>query len=98
MKDNIKFFLIKLFAITMAVIVVVNVSYNLILAERMEKIDRILDVFNHKEKTYLKDKIHNELNKGLQKTEIINREDKLIILKVYKKIKKEFETLDKNAK
>jgi hypothetical protein len=36
----------------------------------------------------------SELNKNLQKKNMIDKEDKIILFKVYKKIKKEFGELD----
>jgi len=96
-KDNIKLFFIKVAVITIAIIIIINVSYNLILAERLEKIDHVLSILKTQERSLLKDKIYKEINKGLEKEEMIDKEDKLIILKVYHKIKKEFELLNKNG-
>lgn len=93
-KNSLKLFFIKLSAITFAIIIIINVSYNLIIAERMEKIDNVLNILDRKNKIYIKDKIYKEINKGLEKEEMLNQEDKIIILKVYKKLKKEFDSLN----
>jgi hypothetical protein len=92
--NNLKSFLIKLISISFAVIIIINVVFNLILGDRIEKIDKILSIFEMKERKVLKDKFMGELNKNLQKKDMIDKEDKIILLKVYKKIKKEFGELD----
>ena len=38
---NLKTFFIKLFSIVIAIIITINILYNLILSERLEKIDKI---------------------------------------------------------
>ena len=94
MSDNqnltdIKKFIIKLVAITFAIIIIINVTYNLIFADKMENINKIL-LLNKKENIEsVKDKIRSELEQGLQKDQIINDEDKLLIYKFYLKIKNE---------
>ena len=98
MKDKkLKNFIIKLILITFAVIIVLNVTYNLFLAERFEKIDKILSIVDIENKSQFKDKIYKELNKGLEKKDFIDKEDKILIYKIYKKIKKEFQSLELNS-
>ena len=92
--NNLKSFLIKLISISFAVIIIINVVFNLILGDRIEKVDKILSIFEMKERKDLKDKFMSELNKNLEKKDMIDKEDKIILLKVYKKIKKEFGELD----
>ena len=89
-KNNIKIFIIKLISITIAIIIVLNVFYNIFLAERLKNIDKILFMTNEENKTYIRDKIRNEIKRSLEKDEIINDDDKLLIYKLYKKIKEEF--------
>ena len=67
---------------------IINLLFNLILSERLEKIDKIFSL----DKT----KIRSELSKGLNKEDMIATEDKIILYKLYLKIKKEFEELDKS--
>ena len=43
-----------------------------------------------------KKKIRSELNKGLEKEHIFSEEDRILIYKVYKKIKKELSELETN--
>ena len=44
----------------------------------------------------LKDKIRSEINNGLKKDQILHNEDKELLLKLYKKLKKEFEDFETN--
>lgn len=91
---NLKVFFIKLISITVAGIILINVAFNLILAERLEKIDKIFSLTETLERKSLKDKLILEIQKGLEKKEMLNKEDKIIILKLYNKIKSEFKDLE----
>ena len=93
MNDKIKYFLIKLVSITLAIIIVINVFYNLFLSERLENIDKVLSLSKRENRIYLKDKIRNEINRSLKKDKILNDDDKLLLYKFYMKIKKEFSEL-----
>ena len=44
----------------------------------------------------IKDKIRKELTKGLNKENTISEEDKVLLYKLYLKLKKEFQDLDKD--
>ena len=93
-KSDIKKFLIKLVAITFAIIIIINVTYNLIFADKLESINKIL-MLNNKENIELaKDKIRLEIKKGLSKDKILNEEDKILIYKMYLKIKEEFKGIE----
>ena len=61
----------------------------------MEKIDKVLSLDKSKTRSEFKQKIRNELSKGLNKENMIAEEDKILLYKLYLKIKKEFENLDK---
>ena len=94
-KTNLKGFFIKLTAITFAIIVVINVTYNLIFAEKLENINKLL-LLNKKENIELvKDKIRLEIRRSLLKEKIINEEDKVLFYKFYLKIKNEFQEVEK---
>ena len=95
-QKNLKVFFIKLISISIVIIIVVNLIFNLIFAERLEKIDKIL-LFNQTEfRNELKEKIRSELNDGLKKKNSISEEDKILLYKLYIKLKKEFQGLDKS--
>ena len=95
-QKNLKIFFIKLISISIAIIIVINLIFNLIFSERLEKIDKILlfnqDKFRHE----IREKIRKELNDGLKKGHSIVEKDKILLYKIYQKLKKEFEDLDKN--
>ena len=93
-KSEIKKFLIKLAAITFAIIIIINVTYNLIFAEKLENINKLLMLNNKESIDNVKDKIRLEIEKGLNKDNIINEEDKVLLYKLYFKIKKEFKEVE----
>ena len=96
MKENLRPFFIKLFAISIAVIIIINLIFNILLGERLEKIDKIISLGDSSTRNDVKLKIRSELNKGLDKENIFSKEDKVLIYKIYKKIQKEFEDLEIN--
>ena len=93
-QNNFKIFIFKLVSITFAVILIINVVYNLFLADKMEALDSLLSLDKSKFRSELKDKIRNEIRDGLEKENILNNEDKILLLKLYNKIKNEFKDLD----
>ena len=93
---NLKFFFIKLISISIAFVIVINLLFNLIFRERLEKIDKIFLLNESLHRNEMKEKIRNELRDGLNKENMIAEEDKILLYKIYLKIKKEFENLDKS--
>ena len=83
-----KSFFVKLVSISIAIVIVINLIFNLIFSERLEKMDKIFSLDRNK--------IRSELSKGLNKENMIAEEDKIILYKLYLKIKREFEDLNKN--
>ena len=94
-QSNLKIFFIKLIAITFAIIVVINVTYNLIFAEKLENINKLLSLSDKENIELVKDKIRLEIEKGLRKDKIMNEEDKVLFYKFYLKIKNEFQEIEK---
>ena len=95
-KKNLKIFFIKLISISIVVVIVINLIFNLIFAERLEKIDKVLFLDNSHARNEMKDKIRKELNDGLNKEFLISEEDKILLYKLYIKLKNEFTNLDKD--
>ena len=91
---NLKVFFIKLISITISIIIIINVVFNLLLADKFEKIDNLLSLDKSKFRNDLRDKIRNEIRNGLEKDNILNQEDKILLFKLYKKIKKEFADIE----
>ena len=94
-KTDLKRFFIKLAAVTFAIIVVINVTYNLIFAEKLESINKLLSLNNKENIELIKDKIRLEMKRSLLKEKIINEEDKVLFYKFYLKIKNEFQEVEK---
>ena len=93
-QNNLKSFFIKLISITFAIILVINVVYNLFLADKMEALNKLISLDKSKFRTELRDKVRNEIRDGLEKEKILNEEDKVLLYKLYIKIKNEFKDLD----
>ena len=95
-QKNLKIFFIKLISISILILIMINLIFNLFFAERMENIDKIL-LLNKKEFRYeIREKIREELNSGLSKENLIYEEDKILLYKLYHKLKKEFQDIDKS--
>ena len=94
-QNNLKIFFIKLIAITFSIIVVINATYNLILADKLENFNKILQLNKKENIESIKNKIRLEIQSGLEKDNLLNEQDKILIYKFYKKIKKEFDEIEK---
>ena len=95
-QKTLKIFFIKLISILIAVVIAINLIFNLIFAERLKKIDKILLLNKSAFREEMKMKIRKELNKGLNKKNLIAEEDKILLYKFYLKLRKEFQDLDKS--
>ena len=95
-QKSLKSFFIKLISVSIASVIVINLIFNIIFAERLEKIDKILLLNNNQFRYEIKEKIKNELTDSLNKENILYEEDKILLYKIYLKLKKEFEALDKS--
>jgi len=93
-KYNLKIFFIKLISITFAIIVIINVIFNLIFADKLEKLNQILSLDKSKFRNELKEKVRNEIRDGLNKDKILNEEDKILLYKLYKKLESEFKEIE----
>ena len=89
-----KHFFIKLISITFAIIIVLNVVYNLVFSDHLDGIKNLLSLSDNEVRRDLREKLREEAKTALEKENIINQEDKVILYKLYNKIKKEFETVN----
>ena len=71
-KADLKRFFIKLIAITISIIVIINITYNLIFAEKFENINKLLSINDKENIEQMRDKIRFELREGLAKDKIFN--------------------------
>ena len=95
-KADLKRFFIKLIAVTISIIVIINITYNLIFAEKFEIINKLLSIDNKENIEQMKDKIRFELREGLAKDKIFNEEDKKLLYEFYLKVKNEFKEIETN--
>ena len=87
-ESNLKIFFIKLVSITFAVIVIINVFYNIFLADKLEILNKISNL-DKSTAEVLKDKIRSELKSGIEKDKILSDEDAVLIKKFIEKISSE---------
>ena len=88
-----KQFYIKLISITLAVIVILNVFYNLFFAENINKISSILSLSETSNRMELRDKFREELKQVLEKENVLAEEDRKILYQLKIKIQNEFKTV-----
>ena len=94
--NNLKKFFIKLISVTLAIIVAFNIIFNLIFADKLDNLSRVLSLNEKENLDQVKDKLRLEMKKALDKDHILNQEDKILLYKFYIKIKNEFEEIEKN--
>ena len=95
-KSNLKFFFIKLFSISIAIILIINFLFNVIISDRLEGIDKILSISERDARFEIRNQIREEIEKSLSKENLISEQDKILLFKLYLKIKEEFKNLDKS--
>lgn len=88
-KNNLKQFLIKLCAVSLAAIIVISIVFNLFLADKFQAINQILQINNKETIESVKDKLRAEIQSGLDKDRILNENDAKLLSDFYKKIKRE---------
>ena len=90
-KANLKIFFVKLVAISLAIIIIINVTYNLIFADKLDVLNKLLTLNEKENIEKVKDKIKLEIEKGLSKEKILKKEDAKLLKKFYIKVKKELD-------
>ena len=88
-KNNLKQFLIKLAAVSLAMIIVISVIFNLFLADKFQAINKILQINNQQTIESIRDKVRIEIQSGLEKERILNKNDAKLLSDFYLKIKEE---------
>jgi len=95
-KKTLKIFFVKLLAISIASVIVINLVFNLLFAERLEKVDNLLNLERNNDRKEFVKKIRDEIKDSLKKENLIYEEDKILLYKLYLKLKKEFESIDQS--
>lgn len=93
-KEGLKFFFVKLISISIAIVFLFDLTFDLYFAERLDKIDKILLLNNNEFQHEIKQKIRREIKRGLNKDNLISDEDKILLYKLYQKLEKEFQDID----
>lgn len=87
-ESNLKIFFIKLIAITFSIIVVINVFYNIFIADKLDVLNKLSNL-DKNTANIIKDKVRSELKSGLEKDRILSDEDVILIKKFIEKISSE---------
>tara|TARA_B100002052_G_C15600020_1_gene470531 strand:- start:246 stop:527 length:282 start_codon:yes stop_codon:yes gene_type:complete len=87
-RSNLKVFFVKLISITFAIIIIINVIYNIFLADKMEMINK-LSSLDKEAAEVIKNKIRDEIKSGLEKDRILSQEDANLLKKFINKISSE---------
>ena len=87
-ESNLKIFFIKLIAITFAIIIIINVFYNVFLADKLEILNKISNLDKNTAEM-IKDKVRSEIKSVLEKDRILSNEDSILIKKFIEKITSE---------
>ena len=92
--QNLKIFFIKLVSISLAIVFVINILFNLIVADKFKSFGLLLSIDELETRRELGNKIRDDIEQVLKKEHIIKKEDKLLIYKLYQKIKSEFKDIE----
>ena len=90
-KANLKIFFVKLVAISLAIIIIISMTYNLIFADKLDMINKLLTLNEKENIEKVKDKIRLEIEKGLSKEKILKEKDAKLLKNFYTKVKKELD-------
>ena len=90
---NLKIFFIKLVSILVATIITINVLFNLIISDKMKPFDILFSLTELENRRDYGNKLRDNLNELLKKDDIIKAEDKILLYKLYQKLKSEFEEI-----
>ena len=91
---NLKIFFIKLISISLAIVFVINILFNLIVADKFKSFGLLLSIDELETRRELGNKIRDDIEEILKKDHIIKKEDKLLIYKLYQKVKSEFKDIE----
>ena len=91
---NLKIFFIKLISISLAIVFIINILFNLIVADKFKSFGLLLSIDELETRRELGNKIRDDIEQILKKEHIIKKEDKLLIYKLYQKVKSEFKDIE----
>tara|TARA_Y100000992_G_C21054471_1_gene391159 strand:- start:50 stop:349 length:300 start_codon:yes stop_codon:yes gene_type:complete len=91
---NLKIFFIKLISVCIAVIITINALFNILISGRFAQIEQILSLSELENRREYGNKLREELNDALEKDNLIKKEDRVLIYKLYQKLKSEFKDIN----
>ena len=91
---SLKIFFIKLISISLAIVFVINILFNLIVADKFKSFGLLLSIDELETRRELGNKIRDDIEQILKKEHIIKKEDKLLLYKLYQKVKSEFKDIE----
>ena len=91
--SNLKTFFIKLISISLAIIIIANVLFNLIVSDKIKHLDALLSLAELENRREYGVKLRDHLNDLIEKENIIKKEEKVILYNLYQKLKSEFEEI-----
>ena len=93
--ENLKVFFIKLISVSIAVIIIINVLFNLIISDKIKYFDALFSLTELENRRYYGDKFRDDLNNLLKEDHIIKKEDRVLLYKLYKKLESEFKEVER---
>ena len=91
---SLKVFFIKLASVSLAIIIIINVLFNLIISDKFKHFDSLFALTELEERRVQADILRDNLNDLLKKDSILKKEDKILLYKLYQKLKLEFEQVN----
>ena len=80
-------------SISFAIILVINVLFNLIISDKLENLNTLLSLDELENRRALGNEIREDLKSLLEKDKLFKEEDRILIYKLYKKVKLEFKDI-----
>ena len=93
--NTLKVFFIKLIAITIAIIISINVLFNLLISDKIRSLEPLFSLTELENRKLYGDKLRENVNELLKKDEIIKEEDRILLYKLYKKLETEFKDIER---
>jgi len=90
MLKDLKIFFIKLLSVLFSIIIILNVTYNLYIHDRLKKLDKLLLM----DRDNFQNKLRKEINYVIENENLLSIEDKKLLKRLYEKIRSEFENLE----
>jgi len=74
--------------------IIINMTYNLVIADKLEIVSKIMSFSDIRVRKEMREEFRDIVKESLNKEQILNKEDKIILFNLYNKIKKEFEEIE----